>query len=147
MIPVEKELEHAHLYVEIRRMQFGDRVSVVMDVADEVLELMTVKVILQPFVENVYRHALAEGRSVTIWIRAFVLGQALYFHVEDNGCGMSPEEMEQVVEGQGGGYAVLNVQRRIRLRFGKSYGVEMRTGSQGGLLVILRLPVIRMEEG
>ena len=94
----------------------------------------TVKLILQPMIENSINHGMAhmeKDDGGEIIVRAYIDKDNLIMEVEDNGCGMTPERISQVlnsgeyVRSKAGGIGVGNVNERIRLHFGKEYGVEI----------------------
>ncbi len=139
-IPTERELKHAEHYIDIRKMQFGDRVTFETGATDEALNCKTLKVVLQPFIENVYEHAIEDGASVHVRISAFVEGGALVFEVSDDGRGATEETISMMNTEKGGGYGVYNVNRRLTAQFGSDFGVQVVSRNQRGLTVRIRQP-------
>jgi two-component system sensor histidine kinase YesM len=101
----------------------------------------TVKFILQPFVENALEHAWYDD-EITITIRAYGEGGLVVFEVEDNGLGMKEEVIGHVLDAtdQGIGYGIRNVDQRIKLHFGKEYGVVIRSSLGEGTLIRITFP-------
>ncbi|MNZ74874.1 Sensor histidine kinase YehU [compost metagenome] len=109
-------------------------------------KLETVKFILQPFVENVLEHAWYDD-EITIDIRLFREGNHMVMEVIDNGLGMKQETISQIM-GTGGdriGYGIRNVDQRIKLHYGKEYGVSLTSRIGEGTIVHIVLPTIPCE--
>lgn len=157
IIPVADEIAHVQNYLTIQEMRYKNRFSYRFAVDPAVEQLGTVKLILQPMVENAIYHAMefmdGDGEIV---IRAWREGDDLYFSVRDNGCGMPPERVEELLSGKeissqrGSGVGVRNVIERIGLLFGQAYGVTIESEPDEGTDVRLHLPAIdyqAMREG
>ncbi|MGI8742402.1 MAG: sensor histidine kinase [Bryobacteraceae bacterium] len=91
-VPLRKELEFLHLYLEIERTRFEDRLQVRFEIEDEVMDARVPSLILQPIVENAIRHGLLDRTSDgQISIHAARQGSNLSLMVKDNGCGLPPD--------------------------------------------------------
>lgn len=133
VIPIRHELEQAEAYINIQRTKYGDKVTISYDLDPEIVRYVTIKLILQPFIENAMEHAWF-GDSLHIRIEARKLGDNIVFKVIDNGLGMPPELIRRIfdpVEGQNVGFGIRNVNSRIQLHFGAEYGVTI--GSRPGM--------------
>jgi two-component system sensor histidine kinase YesM len=106
----------------------------------------TVKFILQPFVENVLEHAWFDD-LITIWIRGYLEQETLIFEIIDNGLGMTQETLVQIFNENGTsiGYGIRNVNERIKLHFGKQYGVSIRSRIGEGTTVRITLPMHELD--
>ncbi|MFC0216585.1 sensor histidine kinase [Paenibacillus chartarius] len=142
LIPVGKELQIVQSYLDIQRIKFADRIEAVFEVDDKLTEYTTVKFILQPFVENVLEHAWYDDRIV-ITVRVYSDGDIICMEVEDNGLGMKQEVIDSVLDpsGHGLGYGIRNVDQRIKLHFGKRYGVTIMSTLGEGTIVRIRFPL------
>jgi two-component system sensor histidine kinase YesM len=149
VITVAEELEHVRNYLIIQSIRFKNKFTYSITAQPEALYLRTVKLILQPLVENSIVHGLShfmtdEGRLA---IEARVEDGILVLSVRDNGLGMRPEEVEAVLARRpGGGIGLANVNERIQLTFGSGYGLTLESEQDVGTLVVLRQPAVR-EEG
>mgnify|MGYP001476117390 CR=1 FL=1 len=133
VIPVRSELEQAEAYINIQTTKFGDAVSIYFDIDPEIIKYVTIKLILQPFIENACEHAWF-GDSIHIRIVGELKGNYIIFKIIDDGIGMSPLLIKQIfdpVEGLNTGYGIRNVNSRIQLHFGSQYGVTI--GSRPGM--------------
>lgn len=143
IIPVKDELEQAQAYVDIQKIKYDERMQVSYDFAPEVVRYETVKLILQPFIENVLEHAWT-GESIHIRITASVLDDVLEFKVIDNGVGFPPGRMLNNIGGQeltNAGYGIQNVDQRIKLYYGNEYGVTLFSRAGIGTTVRIVIPL------
>ena len=150
IITVRDELEHVRNYLMIQHMRYKNKFTYTVDAEDEVLDLASLKLILQPLVENAIYHGMEfmDGDG-EIRIRAWRRDKDLYMSVSDNGLGMTREQVKRlfgdtdhVPSGRGSGIGVKNVHQRIRLYFGNGYGLEIQSEPDEGTTVTARLPAI-----
>ncbi len=150
-ITVEQELKHVENYLIIQKMRYRDKISYVIEADEEAKKCTTIKLILQPIVENAIYHGIKElCEQGLIRITAAVREEKLVFEVRDNGIGMSGETMCSIFEedfaaASGSGVGVKNVHERIRLNFGPEYGISIQSEEGEGTLVILTLPRLSQE--
>lgn len=150
IITVREELEHVRNYLIIQKMRFKDQFTYEIQAQEETLEERTVKLIVQPLVENAINHAIdqTQPEALHIIIKAFFQGDDLLFTVEDDGIGISPEILENILTSPAGrsGIGIKNVHERIQLTFGPSYGLQIESEEDEGTLVTIRLPRYHGEE-
>lgn len=139
--PLRNEIRQVQTYLEIQRVKYADSFQVYIDVEDDIQDMPVMKLILQPFVENVFKHAWF-GDSIAIRISAMRSGDRILFKVIDNGIGMRPHQLQTLFAPgeQPGGYGVKNVDERIKLRYGEEYGVSIASIYGGGTTVSIVLP-------
>ncbi|MFF3980708.1 sensor histidine kinase [Streptomyces sp. NPDC001828] len=141
------ELHSIDQYLALVRARFGDRLSVTLQVAPEVLPVALPFLCLQPLVENAVKHgiegAVAAGR---ITISALDAGNEAEVVIEDDGAGMDPERLRRILRGEGGtsgGIGLLNVDERLRQVYGDAYGLVIETGIGAGMKITARIPKYR----
>lgn len=141
IIPVEQEIQIVESYLNIQRIKNADRINVSYEIAPDVQEYETVKFILQPFVENALEHAWYDD-EISIIIRAYTEEGHVIFEVEDNGLGMKEEIIELVLDptDKGIGYGIRNVDQRIKLQYGKEYGVTIHSSLGEGTVIKILFP-------
>lgn len=139
--PLENELMQVETYLDIQRVKYAGGFTVHMKVDPDILPVQVMKLILQPFVENTFKHAWF-GETIAILITGKRLGDNLELKVIDNGIGMKPEMVNRLLIGpsQTGGYGVKNVNERIKLRYGEKYGIRIASVYGGGTTVQILLP-------
>lgn len=148
IITVQEELEHVRNYLIIQKMRYKDKFEFEIEAEDRVLACKTVKLILQPLVENSIHHGIEYmADKGLIRITARVVDGKVLFQVIDNGVGMSEQTLEALLRGQaksdkGSGVGVKNVQERIRLYFGEGYGLQMESQLEAGTTVNVWIPLI-----
>lgn len=119
---MREELEHVRNYLIIQKMRFKDQFTYDIQAQEEALEERTVKLIVQPLVENAINRAIdqTQPEALHIVIKAFLQGEELFFTVEDDGIGIAPEVLENILTTPAGrsGIGIKNVHERIQLTFG-----------------------------
>ncbi|MFE4874600.1 sensor histidine kinase [Streptomyces sp. NPDC056682] len=141
------ELHSIDQYLALARARFGDRLSVTLQVAPEVLPVALPFLCLQPLVENAVKHGI-EGAVATsrITISALDAGNEAEVVIEDDGVGMDPQRLRRILRGDGGpstGIGLLNVDERLRQVYGDAYGLVIETGVGAGMKVTARIPKYR----
>jgi len=145
------ELEHVRNYVEMLNYRYPNRFDLRIDANASYEQIPTLKLLLQPIVENAIYHGLDDRKAVMrIDIRVDQSDQFLLIHVIDDGIGMTPETRERlnlsfagvdVSKPSRGGIGLRNVCERIKLHYGHRYGMQVLEGPEGGTEVVLRLPL------
>lgn len=151
IIPLADELEHARHYLTIQKMRYKNKFSAQISAEDGVESLYTIKLIIQPILENAIYHgmAYADGDG-EIQIHAFREGEDVLIEVTDNGPGMPEELVEQLLSpngpavsgAKGSGIGFRNVHQRIQLTFGPDYGLTILSEPDSGTTVRIRLPAL-----
>ena len=153
VIPIADELEHARHYLTIQKMRYKNKFSAAVTAEDGVESLYTIKLIVQPVLENAIYHgmAYADGDG-EITVRAFRDGGDVCIEVTDNGPGMPEEVVRRLLEGggpnpgaKGSGIGFRNVHQRLRLTFGEPYGLTILSEPDDGTTVRIRLPALDEE--
>jgi two-component system LytT family sensor kinase len=137
------ELRAINAYLLLERARFGDRLTVTLQVAPEVLPVSMPFLCLQPLVENAVRHGLENKDGPgTVTIQAQDLGADCLISVEDDGVGMAPERVRAALAGEPGtdSIGLGNVDERLRKIFGDVYGLVVATAPGAGTKVSLRVP-------
>lgn len=158
IIRVGDELEHAKSYLTIQKVRYKNKFTVTFDTDPEVLELSTVKLIIQPLLENAIYHGMEfmDGDG-EITVRSQIRDRQLYIAVQDNGDGMPPDLCAKLLDpnakvtqgksgSRGSGLGMRNVHERIRLAFGAEYGLSIRSKLGWGTVVEAHLPCIPYDE-
>lgn len=157
IIPIADELEHARHYLTIQKMRYKNKFSATIETQDGVEKLYTIKLIVQPILENAIYHgmAYADGDGeITILARRD--WDDVIIDVTDNGPGMPGEVVERLLDPKeqgaapskgGSGIGFRNVHQRIRLTFGEPYGLTIHSEPDAGTTVRIRLPALTEPPG
>ena len=147
LIPIAKEIEHAESYLQIQKYRYKNRFTYEFRVEPDCLDYYCNKITLQPIIENAINHGLKllvdEGR---IDVRVYRDGEDVVFSVQDNGVGMTPEQVESILRRDPGnhtGIGIKNVNDRLQIYFGKQYGLHITSEPDVGTTVEIRMPQIR----
>ena len=141
-ITIADELAQVKAYLDVFRIRKGEMFSVTYDVDEAALPYCTIKVILQPFVENIFEHAMNIDDSVVhITISVHIVDDCILFTIADDGMGIPPDKMATLFASEHTeGYGVRNVNERIELQFGKEYGVNIESTLGQGTTVRILIP-------
>ncbi|WP_339204529.1 sensor histidine kinase [Paenibacillus sp. FSL K6-3182] len=142
VIPIRNELEQINAYINIQKTKFEDGMQIWFDIDPDILRFTTVKLILQPFIENALEHAWY-GAQINIRIVGKMEGDLITFQVIDDGVGINPEILRQMsdpIERVNVGYGVRNVDERIKLHFGAEYGVRIVSKRGMGTSITITIP-------
>ena len=150
-ITIGEELERVRSYLTIQKMRYRDILDFKIEVDEDVSENTILKLVLQPLVENALYHGIKNKRQGgTITVRARRKGSdEVQLEVEDDGIGFTPEKLAQLraelVDDSGdikleSGFGIGNVNKRIRLYYGKSYGLSIQSEYATGTCVTLVIP-------
>lgn len=152
MYRVDEELSNLEHYINIMHFRHGNSFELRWDIDDAIRPKGILKLLLQPIVENAIVHGLQDkGEHGIIWIRGRLLNRKLRFDIEDNGRGMDPELIANLLKSDDkkhsmfSGIGILNVHQRIQLNYGESYGLNIEVLKDKGTRVTLFLPVIDWE--
>ena len=155
IIPVKDELEHVRNYLMIQQNRFKNKFTYRVEADDAVLPMASVKLILQPIVENAIYHGMEfmDGDG-EILVKAELKDGCTVMTVRDNGLGMTEETVEKLLSGKephapsrrGSGIGVRNVHERIRIYFGEDYGLSIVSEPDEGTEVTIRMPAVPFDE-
>src|ERR1700747_2402843 len=134
---LNRELEFVAGYLEIEKVRFGQRLSIVHDIAAETLDAQVPSLLLQPLVENAIRHGISRLSSGGIvWIAASRDGRDLYLRVRDNGPGL----VSAVGTPPGAGLGLRTTRGRLQTLYGSQQSFEINDAPSGGVEVCVRIP-------
>ncbi|MBQ3554225.1 MAG: histidine kinase [Clostridia bacterium] len=147
VVTLEQELQFAELYLSIIKMRYGDMVKTNIFIPPELYNTPIVKICLQPLIENAIYHGIKPKGNGEVNVMGRMLKDAVELTVEDDGVGMTEEEMERLNQtlqeeyvGYSGSIGVRNTNQRIKLVFGENYGVKVEKSTSGGLKIVVILP-------
>jgi two-component system sensor histidine kinase YesM len=149
-VPLSDEINHAEAYIRIQMARFSNRIETRIEPVPDGIERQWVpKLILQPLIENAYTHGLGTKLEEGLVILSFVRSeQVLQVVIEDNGDELQDSTLaelhgrltrmnDNMVEETTG---IINVHKRLQLKFGKEYGLIAERSKLGGLKITMKLP-------
>lgn len=146
IVAIEDELDITERYLKILKVRYGDKFDYTMDVDRNIYRFATIKLILQPIVENSIYHGLKNKKGKGLLeIRGGIEESNACIYIVDNGVGMRPEELEQIFSENTKGFSnksfgIKSTDERIKLYFGPEYGLRVDSVFNGGTTVKFMLP-------
>lgn len=141
------EYNHAKTYCNIQQMRFHNRLNLRLDPLPEAYHNCRVpRLIIQPIIENAFEHGLKEVESPKLEITFTENEKELCICISDNGPPL-PEDVCQGLQQKLVSTdtslettAIINIHRRLQLKFGSAAGLKLSYGDLGGLLIVLHIP-------
>ena len=149
LIPIAKEIQHAESYLQIQKYRYKNQFTYTFDVDPACLNYYCNKITLQPIIENAINHGLdllVDEGEINVRVRQD--GDDIVFYVQDNGVGMTPEQLRTIMQRDPTdrtGIGIKNVDDRLKIYFGKGYGLHITSEPDVGTCVEIRMP--KLEEG
>lgn len=152
-VPLNLELEHVKGYMAIQQIRFEDKIQFHVNIEPELHSYSVIRFILQPIVENSIVHGIDKGNGYgNIILTGKKQDNNMLITIQDDGAGMSAVQLQNLLdkkfdfasseEGTGGGHGLMNVHRRIALRYGNQYGIKIKSSLKQGTTIFLTLPLI-----
>ena len=148
IIPLSQEIENLNHYFTIQGIRYAGMFDVKYKLENSSLCYEIPRFALQPLAENAIIHGTANANMpITIFIEShFSDNNSLKIVIRDNGCGFNSNETKQTSKKCGSGIGVENVDQRIKLHYGTSYGLSVESHMGEGTICTLTLPRILYEE-
>lgn len=137
LIQFKEELTYIDSYIDIFKARFVDKVTIEENIDEETLEVSIPRLLIEPIVENALNHGIERViRKGKLIITAYIQEQDLVVEVYDNGIGMTKDELQELnnkihsteeSEKYGDSIGLTNVNERIKLFYGESYGLEIES--------------------
>ncbi|MFC5451485.1 cache domain-containing sensor histidine kinase [Paenibacillus aestuarii] len=154
-VPLNMEIEHVKGYMAIQQIRFEDKINFEVHVEPELLSYSVIRFILQPIVENSIVHGIEKGNGYgTIILTGKKQDENMLITISDDGAGMSAARLQSLLDKKlappptegTGGHGLMNVHRRIALRYGPQYGLKIESKLGQGTLISLTLPLIEADQ-
>lgn len=143
-ITVEEEIELVQHFVDIELIRFPNKFTIEYNLSDEVKQYQTLKIIIQPIVENAIKHGISSlERMGNIIINAFLEDGDIVYEIIDDGVGFTPQSdmfhKKEPYEQQKSGFGLFNVNERIKLEYGPEYGLKVESEPNEGTKITVRI--------
>ena len=149
-ITLKEELAHVESYLDIQAMRYKDKFRFSIFLPEELENVPTIKLIIQPIVENSIYHGikyLQEEGLIEISAKA-VEKDKIEIKVKDNGVGMPPDVLSTILDKEsernhisdGNGIGLINIDERIKLSYGDEYGLSIESELDEGTTVTITIP-------
>ncbi|WP_122628341.1 cache domain-containing sensor histidine kinase [Lucifera butyrica] len=147
LIPIREEIEYIKNYINIQEYRYLNKFKINYGLEPEILGYKIPRLILQPVVENALLHGIGpmEGQGLIV-IKGFVYENDIKFVITDNGTGIPPQKLETILQKRStglNGMGIANVNERIKLYFGRQYGLSIESVPDLYTTVEVTLPAVR----
>ena len=149
---LREELAVTESYVAIQKIRHQNQFDYICCCPQEAMDARVMKMMLQPLVENSISHGMKEDERLNVRVNVELNGDYLCIRVSDDGEGIDEEKLKQVRKGLKSAYTengrhigLYNVNKRITLVYGETYGVEIESGYGKGTTITLKLPLVKDE--
>lgn len=147
IVTLAREIDIVISYLSIQKVRFPDKVSLVLDIPDPLLEVRLIKLMLQPIVENCVIHGLEPTtRKCLIRISARQAGSVMTIRVSDSGKGITAEKLADIRRAiadsnsnffnETNSIGLANISRRIKLFYGDAYGLTISSDDRGTVVEV-----------
>jgi len=153
VVLIREEINHIRSYLMIQQFRFSNKFDFLFEIDDEIYNFKTLKLILQPLVENSIYHGVRNlNKKGLIVINGYLKDDQVVFEISDNGEGIEDEKVDllnrimagdEKVEDQNLYFGIRNVNERIKLNFGSCYGMKYQSKISVGTKVVLNIPQVR----
>ena len=147
IIPLEKEIEHVKYYLLIQKIRFGKSFSYSIDIKIDISKYYTIKLILQPLVENAIIHGLKELEgNGKINIEVDKEDDLIKISISDNGFGILPSKLNEIYENmkdktKNSSVGLKNVYQRLKIYYGEKADLKIISDLDIGTTIIIYIPI------
>ncbi|RED63771.1 sensor histidine kinase [Cohnella lupini] len=154
IVSLARELDYVKAYFALQRQRFGEQLQYTVHLDESLLKLQIPKMILQPLVENFFKHGFdvhAETGEIAIYGTISADNQWLRLEVSDNGKGIDAAGLnalrERLAQAKGvwgngeSGIGLSNILSRLKLYYNDTARLEVNHSKLGGFSVVLRIPI------
>ena len=145
-VPLKKELENLRDYVTIQECRYEGRYQYTFEIEESCLSCRMPCLILQPMVENAIQHGIAmKLQDGHVWIRIYIRGDRICLEVQDNGVGMTAEQIRNIYDdfqenkSSGSHIGIRNIYRRLHMYYRDDLKFEFYN-MEPGLKIFISLP-------
>ncbi len=145
-VTVREDLANIQYYLNILQIRFNKRFAYEMDVAEDIMDYLIPKLLLQPLMENAVKYGFAGQEKLTVRIRGYQKQEKLVFVCEDDGAGIEEDKLLEIQKNlsqdadSSQHFGLYNIDRRIRLMYKGDYGLDITSKKDEGTTVRIVLP-------
>ncbi|MTI85487.1 MAG: sensor histidine kinase [Firmicutes bacterium] len=143
---LREEIEYLNTYLVLERARFREKLRVVRDINEELLEYQVPVLTIQPLVENAIKHGiLPKPEQGTVQVTARKIDSEMVIIIRDDGVGIEDDRVNDVLRpgyGSGNGVGLSNVHERLKVLFGEDYGLRIVSVPGEGTSIYVRVPLL-----
>ncbi|GIN85987.1 two-component sensor histidine kinase [Heyndrickxia sporothermodurans] len=148
MVTIGDEIEHIKKYLELMQIRYSSNLQVFYEIPERYYSNEILKFTFQPLIENYAKHGYRkEAADNCVWIEGEEVNDRLHLYIKDNGFGISNMRLEQIREQlneknvKSGSIGLSNVNERMKLKYGKEYGIHINSELGKGTVVEIIIPI------
>ncbi|WP_045522499.1 sensor histidine kinase [Neobacillus niacini] len=152
VVTLKKEINYTNAYLLLQKERFGEKLDYIVEIEDKVQEIEVPKMILQPIIENYFKHGFDIRDGVgRISLKCFQENDLLVMIVSDNGIGVTESRLKDIHEhfqaearnksGEETNIGLKNVYVRLKLYYNQRAEITLENQEEGGFMVTMRLPL------
>ncbi|ADQ45009.1 signal transduction histidine kinase, LytS [Caldicellulosiruptor kronotskyensis 2002] len=139
-IRLSDEIELVKNFVAIEKIRFPNKFDIEFEIAPETTDMKILKFTVQPLVENSIKHGiLPKKEKGLIVVKSMLVNEDLHIEVSDNGVGFDPSELDNLSKNGKGGYGLKNVDERLKIEYGKEYGLFISSEKNKGTTILIKV--------
>ena len=147
-VSVGDEIRYTETYLDIQMIRYADKFDVIWDYKENVKPVSTIKLLIQPLVENCISHGInnKEGKG-KIKIKISLKDDLLTLTIIDNGMGITTENLKEIkdkldLDGDNSNHiGLFNTNKRLKLTYGDNYGLRINSKLGLGTVIYIRIPI------
>lgn len=147
-VTVQEEMEYIRYYIELQNIRFRYKFQLLQNIPKTIKNMIIPKFSLQPLIENAVHHGLEKRRqNRQIWVEAREEDSVIFIVVKDNGQGIAKGRLEEIRQTLSQSdmqetehIGLNNINVRLKLLYGKEYGLSIDSEEGRGTMLTLRLP-------
>jgi two-component system sensor histidine kinase YesM len=158
LVPLSKEINYTIAFLLLQKERFGENLDYTVDVDENVKDVQVPKMILQPIIENYFKHGFDSREGVgSIRLRCLRENDELVMKISDNGIGVTENRLNEIYEhfkaealnkkGEETNIGLKNVYVRLKLYYNLQADLKLENQEEGGFMVTMRLPIWMEGEG
>lgn len=145
-LTVREDLDNLQSYLNILQIRFNKRFSYQIDIADEIMECLIPKLLIQPLLENAVKYGFVGRDALHVNIKGYQENNRIIFVCQDNGAGIEKDLLWEIrnqltmEKNTSTHLGLYNIHRRIQLIYKADYGMKIDSKENEGVTVQLMLP-------
>ena len=148
-VSIENEIKYTNEYVNILALRYGDLFDIEWDIDESILSYTIIKICLQPIIENAVYHGIKQKNDKgLIKIKGLCDDNNIILIVSDDGIGIEKDALDELNKtlsetsftNEKSHIGLSNVNQRIKIIFGDSYGIHVKSTVGVGTDVYVTIP-------
>lgn len=149
-VSMDNEIRYTKTYLEIQITRYADKFEVIWDYSDDIKDVSTIKLLIQPLVENCIHHGINNKTTEEkgkIKIRISTNNNLVFIAIIDNGAGIEADKLKEIQSKLHSSYdssnhiGLFNTNKRLKITYGDDYGIHINSRFGLGTVIYIRFPI------